>query len=80
MNKALDALDTHSLRLEYFVVCGWSTHVMVVVGVGVLAVPGAVRQGAIMAVWVARWEQAAGAVEQCQAVGEFVVEVMAPLG
>ncbi len=53
---------------------------MVVVRVRVLAVPSAVGQGAIVAVWVARWEQAAGAVEQRQAVGEFVVEVMTPLG
>lgn len=53
---------------------------MVVVRVRVLAVPGAVRQGAIVAVRVSRREQAPGAVEQRQAVGEFVVEVMAPLG
>lgn len=52
---------------------------MVVVWVRVLAVPGAVWQGAIVAVWVAGWEQAAVAVEQSQAVGEFVVEVMAAL-
>ena len=57
-----------------------STHIMVVVRVRVLAVPGAVGQGAIVAVRVARREQAAGAVEQRQAVGEFVVEVMAALG
>lgn len=52
------------------------THVMVVVRVWVLAVPGAVGQGAI----VAMREQSAGAIEQRQAVGEFVVEVTAPLG
>lgn len=58
----------------------FSAHVVVVVRVRVLAVPGAVRQGAIVAVRVSRREQAASAVEQRQAVGEFVVEVMAPLG
>lgn len=57
-----------------------STHVMVVVRVRVVAVPGAVGQGAIVAVWVAWCEKAASAVEQRQAVGEFVMEVMAPLG
>lgn len=49
--------------------------VVVRVRVWVLAVPGAVGQGAIVAVW----EQAAGAVEQRQAIGEFVVEVMASI-
>lgn len=53
---------------------------MVVVRVRVVAVPGAVGQGAIVAVWVAWCEQAASAVEQRQAIGEFVMEVMAPLG
>lgn len=53
---------------------------MVVVRVRVFAVSGAVGQGTIMAVRVARREQATGTVEQRQAVGEFVVEVMAPLG
>ena len=56
------------------------THVVVVVGVRVrvrvLAVAGAAGQRAVVAVR----EQAAGAVEQRQAVGEFVVEVVAALG
>lgn len=57
------------------VVSDCDTHVMVVVRVWVLAVPGAVGQGAI----VAMWEQATGAIEQWQAVGKFVVEVMASI-
>lgn len=35
---------------------------------------------AVVSVRKAWREQAAGAVEQCQAVGELVVEVVAPLG
>lgn len=50
-----------------------------VVGVGVIALPGAAGQGAIVAVWVARCVQAAGAVEQCQAIGQFMMEVVAAL-
>lgn len=41
-----------------------------------LAVPVGVRQGAVVAAGV----EAAGAVEQRQAVGEFVVKVVASLG
>lgn len=54
----------------------WVTHVVVVVRVRVLAVAVAVGQGAIVAARV----EAAGAVEQRQAIGEFVVEVVASLG
>lgn len=55
---------------------GEQTHVVVVVVVRVLAVPVGVRQGAVVAAGV----EAAGAVEQRQAVGEFVVKVVASLG
>lgn len=54
-----------------------SAHVMVVVRV--VALPGAMGQGAIVAVWVAWCEQAASAIEHRQSVGEFVMEVVAPL-
>lgn len=50
-----------------------------VVRVGVIALPGAAGQGAVVAVWVAAGVQAAGAVEQRQAVGEFMMEVVAAL-
>lgn len=56
-----------------------SAHVMVVVRVRVLALPGAMGQGAVVAVWVAWCVHAAGAIEQRQSVGEFVMEVMAAL-
>lgn len=56
-----------------------STHVVVVVRVRVVALPGAVGQGAFVVVWVAWREQAASAIEQRQSVGEFVMEVMAAL-
>lgn len=60
----------HANRVSVLQVC--STHiVVVVVGMRVLAVAG---KGAIVVVWEARGEQVAGAV------GEFVVEVVAPLG
>lgn len=52
---------------------------MVVVRVRVVALPGAVGQGAFVVVWVAWREQAASAIEQRQSVGEFVMEVMAAL-
>lgn len=55
------------------------SYVVMVVGVGVIALPGAVGQGAIVAVWVARRVQAASAVEQRQAIGQFMMEVVAPL-
>lgn len=53
---------------------------MVMVRVRVITVPGAVGKGAIVAVWVARRKQTASAVEQRQSIGEFVMDVMAPLG
>lgn len=52
---------------------------MMVVGVGVIALPGVAGQGAVVAVWVAPGVQAAGAVEQRQAIGEFMMEVVAAL-
>lgn len=50
-----------------------------VVGVGVIALPGAVGQGAIVAMRVARRVQTACAVEQRQAIGQFMMEVVATL-
>lgn len=50
-----------------------------VVGVRVIALRGVAGQGAVVAVWVARGVQATGAVEQRQAIGEFMMEVVAAL-
>lgn len=50
-----------------------------VVRVRVIALPGVAGQGAVVAVWVARGVQATSAVEQRQAIGEFMMEVVAAL-
>lgn len=50
-----------------------------VVRVRVIALPSVAGQSAVVAAWVARVVQAAGAVEQRQAVGQFVMEVVAAL-
>lgn len=56
------------------------SYIMVVVRVRVVALPGAVGQRAVVAVGVSGREQAAGAVEQRQGVGQLVVQVVAALG
>lgn len=57
-----------------------STHVMVVVRVRVITFPRAVSQSAVMSMGVPRCVQAACTVEQRQTIGEFVMEMVAPLG
>lgn len=45
----------------------------------VIALPSVAGQGAVVAVRVARGVKATGAVEQRQAIGQFVMEVVAAL-
>lgn len=55
------------------------TYIVQVMGMGVLVVHGAVRQGGIPGVGVVGGVQTTSAIEQCQAIGHLVVQVVAAL-
>lgn len=55
--------------------------VMKMVRVRMIVLHGVVRKGGLMCVRMApRWVEASRSIQQCQSIGQFVMEVMAGLG